>query len=484
MRFHVFSKIAVFALAFALAGCATTSKNRVAEASLLIEQADYQSAATLFLDKDGQPDYDADKLETLLLVGKIFHDAGLWAHSYTAFELAAEKLAWKADRVDTGEELVRLVGTTITSDTLGRYTGKIYEGVLIDYYQTINQLMLGDESKVRVHLNRTDLRQENAELQFDAFAREVTKSKLDDSGKLDTNQYTMVRENLDADTNFGLAQVPTASKIELRNSMADVLGAFLRLNGTSDVDRQSSKVAFSINSAATVVSNRQGSEEAFTSFLQVFDTPQKPQILVIYEDGVGPSVDEFRIDLPLFLITDEVLYSGIALPKFAPGRAAHQGLALRHGQANTSLTVLTDINRTAALEFEATYQQKVAKQIVSAVIKTGLQAVANKEIEDRSNAYFALLGKVVTASLQAASTQADTRHWSNLPNTIQGALLINDGSGAVEFHQNGITIERVEVPAGQDVVIYARSSASSGRLATYVRPLPLGNDPVLARATN
>ena len=39
------------------------------------------------------------------------------------------------------------------------------------------------------------------------------------------------------------------------------------------------------------------------------------QCWVIFENGLGPVKEEIRIDLPLFLATNRVYYTGIALPR-------------------------------------------------------------------------------------------------------------------------------------------------------------------------
>ena len=465
--------VAIVVAALTLSGCVSTAKKTTNSALELSNQGNYQAAAASFINEKGVPKYDEKSLESLLLVGKIFHDAGMWQFSYDAFEKAASKLAWKADKIDSGEEFVRFVGTTLSSDIFGAYTGKIYEGVLIDYYQTINQLMLANEDQVRVHLNRSELRQENAEIQFASYVDTVAKSKLDDSGKLKEDQYTAVREGIEGDINLGVSQLVRASKTEIRNPMGDLLDAFLRVSSSSAIDRSSSKVDSALKNAELVMQTQHGSEQIFDSFRNGFGQSDKPKVLVIFEDGIGPKLEEFRLDLPLFLVSDDVLYSGIALPKFEPGKPAKYDMVVRLGNQVSELKKVTDINRMAGLEFEASYNQKVAKQIASAVIKTAAQVVANKEIEKRSNAYIGLLGKVATAGLQAAATQADTRHWSNLPNTIQSTMMVNDGSGVVEFVLKGVSVTQIEIPTNQDVIIYARSSSSNGVISAYVRGLPL-----------
>lgn len=465
--------ITTFISAISLTGCVSTTPQTTNSAVELSNQGNYKAAAASFINEKGETKYDDKALESLLLVGKVFHDAGMWQHSYDAFEKASAKLLWKADKVDTGEEFIRFVGTTLSSDAFGDYTGRIYEGVLIDYYQTINQLMLASEEKVRVHLNRSELRQENAEIQFAHYVETVEKAKFYESGRLKESEYEIVRANIKVDVNLGISLVPKASKVEIRNPMGDLLDAFFRTSSSRALDRASSKVYAALKNAASVMKSQHGTDQVFVAFKEGFEKGTIPKILVIFEDGMGPKVKEFRFDLPLFILTDDALYSGIALPKFQTGKPAKNGLQVRSGNQNSVLNNVTDINRMAGLEFEASYKKKVAKQISSVIIKTTLQVIANKEIEKRSNSYIGFLGKLTTAGLQAAATQADTRHWSNLPNTIKSTLMVNDGSGLIEFVQDGQSVTKVKIPAGKDVIVYARSAAPGVAITAYVQSFPL-----------
>ena len=53
-----------------------------------------------------EPTYNKDDLLDLLEAGKAFHDAGMWADSQTAFDLAEQKMMWKEDTINTPEGYV------------------------------------------------------------------------------------------------------------------------------------------------------------------------------------------------------------------------------------------------------------------------------------------------------------------------------------------------------------------------------------------
>src|SRR5690606_31698624 len=146
----------------------------------------------------------------------------------------------------------------------------------------------------------------------------------------------------------------------------------------------------------------------------------KNKAIILYEDGVGPGLNEFRIDLPLFIVTGKVTYTGMALPQFRLGQPAFGSLKVGSGKTQQETAILTNINELAALEFDAAYKGIVTKAVISTVIKTTAQAVINHQIDQQQpDPLVGALLKLGTGVAQYALTKADVRAWVNLPNTIQ-----------------------------------------------------------------
>jgi hypothetical protein len=125
MRLSRGVRLAVVCLGAAvLAGCAGVRTVEQQDAAALLARSDYQAYAAQYLDGEGQPRYDPDSLLDALEAGKAFNDAGMWALSRDAFDVAARKLSWKEDTVDTPEEVANLLCTTLTSDAFGACGGR------------------------------------------------------------------------------------------------------------------------------------------------------------------------------------------------------------------------------------------------------------------------------------------------------------------------------------------------------------------------
>ncbi len=463
------------ALAFTgiVAGCAGTRTVNHESAANMLAASDYQSYAGQYLDAKGQPKYDPASLLDALEAGKAFNDAGMWALSRDAFDAAAKLLSWKEDTVDTPAEVANLVGTTLTSDAFGAYQGKIHQGSLIDYYQAINHLMLGNEADARVDFNRLQVRQSNALTQLAAYTKSVNSSVKDG---LSDEENTGARKSLGevgpkvAD---GIKDLPAGmSQSKIRLAAGDVMSALFRSTSSAKEDKRSNISRDMLRSAGKASATRGGS--AMIAYLDREIRKSRGalnnKVIVVYEDGVGPGLKEFRIDLPLFLVSDQVTYTGIALPQFVPGQPSFGGIKIGKGKAAGETATLTDLNELAGLEFDAAYKGIVAKAVISTVLKTTAQAAINSQLD---NSMMGTLLKIGTGVAQAAITQADTRSWANLPNTIQIAVVDRPKDGKLTLAAaGGQSIATVEVEKDVNTLLLVKASGTAGQPAIYQQVLP------------
>ncbi len=99
-------------------------------------------------------------------------------------------------------------------------------------------------------------------------------------------------------------------------------------------------------------------------------------------------------------------YTGIALPRFIPGRPAYGYLTV----SNLQTAEFTNVTNTAGMDFGVAYPGIVTKAITSTIIKTAAQYAANSAIDSSvDNKLVGLLMKIGVGAAQAATTQADTR---------------------------------------------------------------------------
>lgn len=437
----------------------------------------YKQYAHQYLDKDGKPSYDKSNLLDALEAGKAFNDAGMWQESAEAFDVAEGLMLWKADTVDTPSEVANLMGTTLTSDAFGAYQGKIYQGGLIDYYQTINMIMMGNEADARVSLNRLDVRQDNAMTQLSAYAETMDESAGDELKKKESAFSAKSLAQVNDKVQDGMANVPTGLKnAKIRNAAGDVMAAVFRASSSARQDKTSNASRDSLKRAASSSATTGGKKLAYTlqGMLRKGHGELRDKVIVVYEDGIGPTLDEFRIDLPLFLVSSKVTYTGIALPKFQAGQPAFGQLQVIDGKHAVDTTVLTDLNELAGLEFKAGYKGVVTKAVISTVIKTVAQVAINNQVDKETGG--SLMGSVLKLGVGAAQyalTQADTRAWANLPNTIQMAMVDRPKSNKLIIQgAAGQPLAALDLPEAQNVLVLVKASGTGGKPAIYAQALP------------
>lgn len=459
-----------------LSGCATVSENQN-QSIQFRAQGDYQGAARIYLTKNQKPNYNVNNLHQTLEAAKAFHDAGLWEFSNEAFARAHELMPWKEDTVDTPQEVVDLMGTTLTSSAFGPYQGKIFEGGLIDYYRALNYLMLKNDN-ARVSFRRLQERQKNAVVQLGSFARTSASQSAEVANHQEAQGASIDVEKIQDDLTRGIGKVrPGIMVSEIRNSAGDVMSALFRATSADPLDNDESLVQPMLAAAGESVASDEG-KSLIANLKQYLATSQgsiRNAVIVLYEDGSGPGFEEYRLNLPMYLVSSKILYSAIALPAFREGQNASG--YLRVGEAGDKTTLLTDLNRIAGLEFQKSYDGIVTKAVISTLIKTLAQHAANQEIDRQVNKQkidplAGMLMQIGTAATQAATTQADTRSWRNLPNSIQIAIIDRPTSGTLPlFTASRELVGSVDVTQAGNYLVLVRSASPQAKPVFYVTKL-------------
>lgn len=408
-----FAKILCLLSVTIISGCGTAPR-KGPDLMQFRARSDFQGAANLFIASDRKPRYDRNNLHMTLEAAKAFHDAGYWQLSNDAFARAHQLMPWKEDSVDTPQEVLTLVATTATSSAFGPYQGKVHEGGFIDYYRALNQLMLKNEN-ARVSFKRLQERQRNAIVQLGAFARTTQGSMQEGFSQNKAVNAAASLQEIDGQLGRGVAKVrPGVTMSEIQNAAGDVMSALFRATSADPLDNDMSLIQALLSSAAQSAASDQGRDfvRRLRASIGRGNGKLENKVIVVYEDGNGPGFNEYRVDLPMYLVSDKVLYSGIALPEFREGNAAYPHLII--GEQGDKTVVLTDINRLVGLEFEKAYPGIVSKAAISTIIKTAAQYAANAEIDrqvdkQKLDPLAAAFMKIGTAATQAALTKADTR---------------------------------------------------------------------------
>ena len=113
----------------------------------------------------------------------------------------------------------------------------------------------------------------------------------------------------------------------------------------------------------------------------------------------------------MFIVSDEISYTGIALPKMEVRSLATPNLTvINNGKTLGRTKVVADMDRVILTEFHYSYGDIVTRAVFSTLIKTALQYQLNQQ-----NSYLGL----AAALFQMGTTMADTRTWTSIPKEFQ-----------------------------------------------------------------
>ena len=174
---------------------------------------------------------------------------------------------------------------------------------------------------------------------------------------------------------------------------------------------------------------------------------------MVLENGLGPELEQFRVDLPLFLLTNNVQYTGIALPKIKLRDQAYSNLTVLSGDVSAKTEVVASMDRVVQTEFDKRYPIILSRAIASTLIKTYAQHLAQKEL--------GTWGGLAVAVYQAATNSADTRMWTALPKNFQVARVPAPRDGQLTLAFPNGNNEFVQLNSGQSSLVYVKAVNST-----------------------
>ena len=205
-----------------------------------------------------------------------------------------------------------------------------------------------------------------------------------------------------------------------------------------------------------------------------------PRVWIIHEDGIGPRLEEFRVDLPVNT-TRGPIYAGIAIPEFVTGTPGVGSLTVQAAGSTYRTESLLSIDRYAATEFRVGYDKIIGKAIASMVVKVVAQAAA-QEVAQRQGGMFGALMQVGSVVMAQATTQADTRMWRALPQSISVASVPWPADGRIRISSDSSLISDISLPAAPFALVWVKTVGAGTPSAVHVAPF--GSGGAIATATD
>ena len=406
-------KTLLFGLTFLIfLGCSGMGVHHKNYDNQIREGAYKEAAQEVIKDKDNQSDIDDAHLLETLKAGNAYLYAGDFNASTTMLEEAERILQYHRKEILAGSAADYLAQILLT-DAVVDYHGTMYDSIMINTYKALNYMMMHDYASARVELNRAIDRQRRAK---ETYAELIAKQKEAIAEKEKSKEGASTQKTLNNPKVQSIIEKNYSNLGEYKaypdfiNPFSTYLaGLFFYIEGDYAKAEPLLKEAYAMLMDNSVVK----SDFEMVEYALDAQVSNKRYAWIIYENGLGPSIDEIKVDVPLFLVTNEVIYTGIALPRMSYGKSATSALEVLHNKQNMATTeVVADLNRVIYTEYRYTYKDIVTRAILSALVKTTIQYQA-KQINQWAG--------LAAAIYQSASTHADTRIWSSLPQRFEVA---------------------------------------------------------------
>ena len=384
----------------------------------------------------------------------------LWSMQLGSLERIEQNYTQSNDYFDKSEQMLNYfdyqneatdsVAAIAVNENIIPYVGEEYDGIMVNTYKALNFMALGENELARVEFNRALDRQRRAK---EKFAKEIAKLQ-DELDKEENKEDSKVKQNIEnpeikeliADRYPGLYNFKAYPDF-VNPFTTYIAGVFFNLVGDH------SKAAPLLKEAYGMVSDNEYLAQDIATTEQVLDGQKEltDTVWVIFENGMGPVKDEFRIDIPLFVETEKVKYVGIALPKLEFREQAYPCLSIVAAGQNYTTEQVADMDRVIQAEFNKDFKGILTRAIISTTSK----AVAQYALEKKGDSS-GKLASFLVAAYSFATTAADVRIWSTLPKDFQVARFPMPADRQITINPPGGQSFQIEIPPCKNSLVYVK----------------------------
>jgi len=384
----------------------------------------------------------------------------LWSLQAGSVERLQHNYQKSTEYFDKSEEMLKhfdlqssigdTAAATIINDNAMPYKGEDYDGIMVNTYKALNFMISKNDELARVEFNRAMDRQRRAK---EKFAREINKLK-EEIEKEQQAKDSKLKENMENPQIKQLISQRYAGLYEFEaypdfvNPFSTYLaGIYFNLAGDH------SKAVDLLKEAYGMVQNNNYIAEDLAATEKILDGGAKlnSTVWLIFENGLGPVKEEFRIDLPLFIVTNKVKYVGIALPKLAFREQAYPYLSVKADANEYKTEMVANMDRVVQTEFNKDFNIILTRAIISATAKAIAQYAIQEQ--DSSAASFA---SILMAAYSFATTAADVRIWTVLPKDFQVARFRMPNDRRITIIPPGGIVFDIQIPDCSNAIVYVR----------------------------
>lgn len=470
------SKFLVLLLLFIATGCSTL-KSDLATFNNNYELSAFDEALQFSLEKRGENN-KAAKLLWNLNAASVYMALQDHANSNSYFDAAEDNLRDFRRRNGFAGAGNEVLGALI-NDTARSYEGEEFEKIMTNTYKAINFAVLGDMQNARVEFNRALSRQEEAKMIFRKEIDELktdmdnrSKKILDDNAKIKpitkadgTVVYPKkVRDDFTVKSVIENKSFDSLIKQTYRNLdsfavykdfvnpfsmyMASI---FFWLDDDNSKAQDLMKEVYSMNK----------SNEYVVNDFRLMKKLRRPRnrLWVVVENGLGPIKESVELNIPLAIFTNELDYSGIALPRLKERSSAVNSFELKTAELKLETQEVASMDKIAATEFKKDLTMIIAREVLRVVWKTYTQKV----LKDKDEVY-----GLAMAIFQAITTDADTRSWAVLPKNFHVASMEMPSDRKIKVGVQGL-FKDIRIPDCKNAILYIKYiNGNSGLICDFI----------------
>ena len=424
---------------------------------------------------------DGSQLLWRLMAASTLHltnsrDAEAIAH----FDLA-EQVLQKNDQMSVFAQGGEGALAMMTNDRVFSYDGGGLDRVFTCVYRGIDFLCTGDRDNARVEFNRAAQYQRNwlydRRKDIDAAAKKLSadsaayqkekKTKVaDPSGSVNKamadasfGAQFRAKTGFDPATSGRLDALPQSAYVNAY--AAHLAGVFRWVNGDNGLDDLKLAAAVKPGDALVARDYAECSSGAKPS----------NQVWIWVEDGLCPTREEWRVDLPFVLIPYArryVMYAGMAFPVL---RERAYGATV-WSAGTVPMRELESVDRLMRTEYDVYMRGALTREITRTLVRVGVQVglgIAADHAGDNRTKLALRLVQAGVAAWAASCTAADLRSWTALPKRVMAVRLDRPANGVVQVVA-GSQVIPVTVPPGNSLVFIRKAAPSaqpSVKVATY-----------------
>jgi hypothetical protein len=447
----------ILAAAVLQSGCAGMMAQRNTEMDRLLSIGDYRGAAMLgesrlgyrAVPDGGLPEVTFKRANVLdhLDAAEAWRLAGDRKRAAAHYDAAEEALK-DVELQGAGAAGAKQLGAVLLNDSVLDYVPSPAEAILINYYKSLAFLAEGDRDNARVELNRADDRTRRAVERYEAeilaaqaaegaaqygYANPAVGNAI--NGKFpEFNQWAPYREFI----------VPPATYLQ----------ALFLARSKDPSDRQRGAELYR-RVAGLVEGNdavAQDAREAAAGRL----CPTNRCSWILIEHGLGPVLEERRMDLTVPTLTNGLLTVSFALPALVSRTQGAQNppFGMQLDAETLYAQPLADMDRVIQTEFQRRFPGIATRAVASATVK----AVAQKAMSDSGSQYAPVMNLFANV-LTIATTAADTRSWRSMPGRFSLVRIAKTGKPQTLRLANGTYVVPVELPAKGSQLVHIKSVA-------------------------